>query len=82
MKWKLTLKIITIVILSLIDMYLAYGTIGYYILGTQAPKIVGVESTKFMGMYLMSFTYGSIFLVLTIVIVVLGIKFFKQKKKL
>ena len=80
MKLKKTLKIILIVLLILIDAYLLYGTIGYYILGVKSPKIVGVENTTFMGMYMMSFTYCGIFLVLTFVIILLSYKFFHKKK--
>lgn len=80
MNKKLTWKIITVVILSLIDLYLLYGTIGYLILGIQTPKIVGVENTTFMGMYMMSITYFCLFAVLSVVFVFILLKFFKKRK--
>lgn len=73
-------KIVIFVLLCLIDTYLLYGTIGYLILGGKAPKIVGVENTRFMGMYLMSITYFCIFAVVSGVIIFLGFKFFGKKK--
>lgn len=75
------IKIIIISLLSAIDIYLLYATIGYLILGKQAPTIVGVENTRFMGMYLMSITYFCIFAVLTTAIILLSIFFFKKKKQ-
>ena len=72
-------KIILISILSLIDLYILYSAIGYLIWGAKTPKIVGVENTCFMGMYIMSITYFCIFVVLTSVLVFLTIKFFKKK---
>lgn len=80
MNKKLTLKIIIVVILSLIDLYLLYGTIGYLVLGIQTPKIVGVENTTFMGMYMMSITYFCLFAILSVAFIFVLIKFFKKKK--
>ena len=73
-------KITLISILSLIDLYILYSAIGYLIWGVKTPKIVGVENTCFMGMYIMSITYFCIFVVLTSVLVFLSVKFFKKKR--
>lgn len=72
-------KITIVSILSLIDLYILYSAIGYLIWGAKTPKIVGVENTCFMGMYIMSITYFCIFVILTSVLVFLSIKFFKKK---
>ena len=61
-------KIILISILSLIDLYILYSAIGYLIWGANTPKIVGVENTCFMGMYIMSITYFCIFVVTKIIV--------------
>lgn len=80
-KAKKFLKIFTFVAIILVDIYLLYGTIGYLVLGIKTPKIVGVENTTFMGMYMMSITYFCIFAVVTAIAIVLGIKFFCKKTK-
>ena len=73
-------KITLVTILSLIDLYILYSAIGYLIWGVKTPKIIGVENTCFMGMYIMSITYFCIFVVLTSVLVFLSVKFFKKKR--
>ena len=73
-------KITLVTILSLIDLYILYSAIGYLIWGAKTPKIIGVENTCFMGMYIMSITYFCIFVVLTSVLVFLSVKFFKKKR--
>lgn len=73
-------KITLVTILSLIDVYILYSAIGYLIWGVKTPKIIGVENTCFMGMYIMSITYFCIFVVLTSVLVFLSVKFFKKKR--
>lgn len=75
-----TTKIIITSVLSLIDAYVLYSTIGYLILAIKTPKIYGLPNTTFMGMYIMSITFGIGFLVLTGLIVFLSIKFFGRKK--
>lgn len=75
-----TTKIIITSVLSLIDAYVLYSTIGYLILAIKTPKIYGLPNTTFMGMYIMSITFGIGFLVLTGLIVFLAIKFFGRKK--
>ena len=73
-------KITLVTISSLIDVYILYSAIGYLIWGVKTPKIIGVENTCFMGMYIMSITYFCIFVVLTSVLVFLSVKFFKKKR--
>lgn len=75
-----TTKIIITSILSLVDAYVLYSTIGYLILAIKTPKIYGSPNTTFMGMYIMSITFGIGFLVLTGLIVFLAVKFFVHKK--
>ncbi len=67
-------------VLILIDLWLLYSTIGYYILGNNTPKIYGETTTNFMGMYIMSITFGVCFFVLTLCIVVSLIILRKKKK--
>lgn len=73
-------KIILVSLLSVVDLYFLYSTIGYLILGIQTPKILGDRQTTFMGMYMMSITFGVLFVLLTITIIILCIKFFKSKQ--
>ena len=75
-----TTKIIITSVLSLIDAYVLYSTIGYLILAIKTPKITGDTPTTFMGMYIMSITFGAIFLILMSLTVFLAIKFFRPKK--
>lgn len=73
-------KITLVTILSLVDLYLLYSTIGYLVIGIQTPKIVGSVNTVFMGMYILSITFAVLFLLLTTIIVIMTIKFFRKKK--
>ena len=73
-------KITLITILSLVDLFLLYSTIGYLVLGIKTPIIVGNYNTVFMGMYIMSMTFFALFVVLTIVIVIMSIRFLKKSK--
>ena len=66
-------------IILLIDAYFLYATIGYLILGIQTPKILGGIKTTFMGMYMMSMTFGAIFIITTLILVFLWIRFKKKK---
>ena len=72
-------KKIILGILLLIDVYCLYATIGYLILGIQTPKILGGVGTTFMGMYIMSITFGVLMLITTLLIVFLWIRFKKKK---
>ena len=56
------LKIIIITLLNCINIYLLYSTVGYLILAIKTPKITGDTPTTVMGMYIMSITFGAIFL--------------------
>ena len=73
-------KKIILIVLSIIDAYFLYATIGYLVLGIQTPKILGGEPTTFMGMYMMSMTFFCLLAVLTTIIVVLWIRFKKNTK--
>lgn len=74
-------KIVIVSILGLIDAYLLYSFIGYLVLGIRTPKIIGEPATTFMGMYIMSITFFVLFAVLSAVLIILCIKFFKKKKQ-
>ena len=67
-------------IIVLIDVYCIYATIGYLFLGLNTPKILGGRQTIFMGMYLMSMTFFLFALILTLIIIPIIIKFFKNRK--
>lgn len=65
-------------ILSVLLVYFLYVTIGYFVLGSKAPTLQSQGTTAhFMGMYLMGITYGAIFLVLLVVLILLLI--FRKK---
>jgi len=74
-------KKIIVAILCLIDSYFLYATIGYLVLGIQTPRILGGVPTTFMGMYMMSITFFCLFAVLTTIVIILTIKYFKNKNK-
>ena len=73
-------KKILIIVLSVIDAYLLYSTIGYLVLGIQTPKILGGKPTTFMGMYMMSITFFCLFSILTTIIIVLIVRQIKKNK--
>ncbi len=68
-------------ILTLIDIWLLYSTIGYFLLGYNTPKIYGETTTVFMGMYILSITFGICFFVLSLSIVVSLFVLRKKKKE-
>ena len=72
---------ITFIILLIIDIYLIYSAIGYAIMGNNCPEIVGEQKSIFMGNYIMSIIFGSKGIMLTIVLIILGIKTYKKKKQ-
>ena len=72
-------KIVVISLLGLLDLYSLYAWIGYLVLGIQTPDIIGTPATTFMGMYLMSITFFAIWVVVSIVIIVLCMKFYRKK---
>ena len=73
-------KIVLLSVLSVIDAYLLYSTIGYLVLGINTPPIIGEKNTVFMGMYIMSITFFVLFALLTTIIIILAIKFYKKKR--
>lgn len=68
---------IVLFILSLLSLFFLYQTIGYIVLGTQAPVLYNGEYAYFMGMYLMAITYGILFLISLTITLLLN---FKKKK--
>lgn len=66
-------------LLSIVDAYSLYAVVGYIILGTQTPKLVGNTTTVFTGMYIMAITFFLIALVCTILIIVIAKKLKKSK---
>ena len=73
-------KITLVAILSLLDIYLLYSAIGYLIIGIKTPIIIGNGNTVFMGMYIMAITFSVLFALLTTIIIIMSMKFFKKKK--
>ena len=67
--------------LFLLDLWFLYSTIGYFILGYNTPKIYGETNTIFMGMYILSITFGVCFLVLTLSIAISLIIIRKKRKE-
>ncbi len=64
-----------------IELWLLYSAIGYLVLGLNTPKIIGDSTTTvFMGMFIMSITYASIFVVCLILFIVIMVIFHKKKK--
>lgn len=79
--FKKSFNYILIFIFICLQIWLIYNAIGYAILGYNTPKIIGQSNTTFfMGMYLMSITYGSISLV-CFVIFIFAIYLYKKRKK-
>lgn len=67
-------KKIIICLLSVCDLYFAYGFISYLIQGIISPKIVGEKITYFMGMYILSIVYFIVFVIVLTIILVLVFK--------
>lgn len=74
-------RITMLVLLSIIDTYCIYATIGYLILGIQTPKIIGNTTTTFTGMYIMATTFFLFTLIATLFIIIISIKLRKSKSK-
>lgn len=74
-------RITMLVLLSIIDTYCIYATIGYLILGIQTPKIIGNTTTTFTGMYIMATTFFFFTLIATLFIIIISIKLRKSKSK-
>ena len=72
-------KIVLLILLSLLDVYCIYGTIGYIILGNQTPRIIGETTTNFCGMYIMSATFLAIAVVITIAIIIIAVRLAKKR---
>ena len=67
-------------LLCIIDVYFGYATVGYLVMAFNTPRIVGVDSTYFAGMYIMSGTFFVGFLLITALIVFFSIAYLKNKK--
>ena len=74
-------KKIAFALLCLVDGYFLYATIGYLILGINTPDILGGVPTTFMGMYMMSITFFCLFVLTSIIITIISIRYFKNKNK-
>lgn len=72
-------KITILVLLSLIDIYCIYSTIGYLFLGINTPKLIGESNTVFVGQYIMSIVFLFITLIISFLILLLAIKLRKNK---
>ncbi len=67
-------------VLAVVDIYLLYAWVGYLVLGLDHPTIYGAENTTFTGMYMMSITFFVCFLVVTTILIVAMVKYFKNRK--
>lgn len=67
--------------LALTDIYLLYAWVGYLVLGLDHPKIYGVENTTFTGMYMMSITFFVCFAVVTTILIISMVKYFRNRKR-
>ncbi|MGN0961345.1 MAG: hypothetical protein ACI4PF_04010 [Christensenellales bacterium] len=74
-------RITMLVLLSLIDAYCLYATIGYLIIGIQTPKIIGNTTTVFTGMFIMSGMFLLFTLIATTLIIIIAIKLRKKNKQ-
>ena len=72
-------KIVLLVILSILDAYSLYSTIGYTILGGESPRLVGNVTTVSMGMYILAIVFLLLTIVLSVFIVVIAKKLKKTK---
>ena len=75
------LKKILFIVCCVADLYLLWLSIGFTIMGATGPKLVGMEYATFMGNYMMAITFGGLFLIATTLLVVIGIRMFKNKNK-
>lgn len=64
-----------------LDAYLLYAWVGYLVLGLEHPTIYGAENTTFTGMYMMSITFFVCFAVVTTILIIAMVKFFKNRKR-
>ena len=67
--------------LALTDIYLLYAWVGYLVLGLDLPKLYGVENTTFTGMYMMSITFFVCFAVVTTILIISMVKYFRNRKR-
>ena len=63
-----TFRIILLTILGLIDIYLAYSTIGYIVEIFEYPKLIGDGQAFFYGFVIMAATFLVLFIIDTIII--------------
>lgn len=71
-------KKILIICFSVLSAFLLYQAIGYLVLGAKSPVLYNGVYAHFMGMYIMSITYGVFFLISTIILLLI---IFKMKGK-
>ncbi len=76
-----TFRIIMLVILGILDLYLAYSVGGYLIQGLDYPKIVGETTARFCGMFIMSGTFFVLFVIVTIIYIIILKRLLKMEKK-
>lgn len=71
-------KIISLVLISIVNCYCLYCTVGYLLLGINTPKLLGNSTTYFTGSYIMSIMYFVFTIILTIITIFI-IKSLKRK---
>ena len=75
-----TFRIILLTILGLVDIYLAYSTIGYIVEIFEYPKLVGDDSALFCGFVIMALIFFALFIITTIIYIVILKKLLKMEK--
>ena len=73
-------KKILYILLCIVDLYLCWSAIGFTITGAASPNLIGDIKAVFMGNYILAITFGILFVILTTLLVVFGIKHIKNKK--
>ena len=73
-------KKIIFALLIVANCYVLYASIGFYVMGSSAPKLIGNTKAMFMGNYVLSIVFGVGFIILSVIITLLGINIFKTKK--
>ena len=75
-------KIIFLSVLGMLDIAILIITIGYLVIGIKTPNSLGGRNLQFTGSYILFFVYLIVFIAITIVFVILLIKWLNKAKKI
>lgn len=73
-------KKIIYALLCILDVYFCWSAIGFTITGASVPTIIGDKKAVFMGNYILSITFGVLFIILTTLLIIFGIRLFRKRK--